>query len=108
MNNAFQAIGNKNKAATITDAAYLSAKARREATFKAVLGLKPHDSLFPWRGVSNIPVGLLDDAIQNISSNAQHLKNPPSLADISRLTQACRSFQLAHTTYLQVRNKLYR
>ena len=105
MNNAFQSIGNKSKVATITDARYLSAKTKMEATFKDVLGLKPHASLFPWRGVSNIRVGLLDDAIQNISSNAQHLKNPPSLADISRLTQACRSFQLA---YLQVLNKLYR
>ena len=106
MNNAFQAIGNKNKAATITDPAYLSVKARMQANFKAVLVLKPHASLFPWTSVSNIPAGLLEDAIKNISNNAHQLKNPPSSEDISRLTQACRSFQLAKTTYRELQRKL--
>jgi len=108
MNNALQRIGNKNRAATITDPAYLSAKARMEEKFKAVLRvlvLKPDPSLFRWTSVSNIPAGLLEDAIKNISTNAQQLENPPSSEDICTLTQACRSFQVACQTYSTVRNK---
>jgi hypothetical protein len=99
MNNAVQAIGNKHEARTVTDPAFFSAKESMEEKFKAVLVLKPHASLFQWTSVSNIPAGLLDDAIKNMSKNAQQLQHPPSSDDISTLTKACRSFKAAQAAY---------
>jgi hypothetical protein len=89
MNNALQAIGNKHKARIVTDPAFFSARESMEENFKAVLVLKPHASLFQWTSVSNIPAGLLDDAIKNMSKNAQQLQHPPSSDDISTLTKGC-------------------
>jgi len=104
MNNA-QRIGNKNKAASITDPAYLSAKKSMEETFKAVLFLKPDATLFPWTSVSKIMAGPLEDAINNIKINAKRLPTPPSPETISTLIAASRSFQQARKAY---RNKTYR
>ena len=108
MNNALQKIGNKNKAQTITDPAYLEAKDSMEAAFKDILILKPHATLFEWSSVSNIPLKSLENAIKNISKNAKRLQYPPSPEQISALTEACRIFLAAYKTCTRIRNRLNR
>ena len=106
MNNALQAIGNKNKPTRITDPAYLRAKKLMEETFNTVRLLKPDATLLQWTSVSKIPAGPLEDVINNIKTNDQRLPIPSSPETICTLTRECRAFQQARKTFLNIASSL--
>ena len=106
MNNALQLIGNKNKARTITDPAYLETDVLTTAVFKDIL--EPHATLFHWRSVSDIAIKSLKTTIKNISTNAKRLQYPPSPEQISVLTEVCRIFLTAYKNCISIKNRLYK
>jgi hypothetical protein len=74
-------------------------------TFKAVLDLKTHTSLFQWTSVSNIPDCLLGKAIDIMKKHVCKLENAPSSEKISELTKACTTFRVALAAYRAVKQK---
>ena len=87
---------------TNTNPDYLCTKESMTTTFKVVHDLDPHASLFQWTSVSNIPGGLLGDAIDSIKKNASKLENPPSSEGISKLTKTYNTFKHALAAYRAV------
>ena len=68
------------------------ARESRNTTFQDVLDLHPHQSLFKWNGVSDIPIGVLQTAVDKMKENASKLKAQPSSEKISDLKRACVTF----------------
>jgi len=80
--------GNTNNKKTATDTAYIDAANMRDTTFQAVMKLKSHSSLFQWKSVSNIPLGALQKALDEMTEWVSSLSPKPSPDEISNLERA--------------------
>jgi len=77
----------------------------RNATFQAVMELKPHLSLFPWTSVSNLGLGPLQEAIDKMVGCASTLSPQPSTDAISKLKKACCTFRDALKVFNSAQNR---
>jgi hypothetical protein len=89
----------------VKNTAYEAAAKVRNANFQAVMELKPHLSLFPWTSVSKLPLGPLQEAIDEMAVRASTLSPQPSTDAISKLKTACCNFRDALTAFNSAQNR---
>jgi hypothetical protein len=88
----------------VKNPAYEAAAKVRNATFQAVMELKPPLSLFPWTSVSNLGIKPLQKAITKMGVCASTLSPQPSTDAVSKLEKACCTFRDALKAFNSAQN----